>query len=62
MTPSRRRLPVLLIAALLAGACGAEPDVTPAPSGGLATATPAPTPSFPERPYANATWPASGSA
>jgi len=62
MTPTSRRLPALLLAALLAGGCGGEPTPSPAPSGDTVPATPAPTAAFPERPYADAAWPAAGSA
>ncbi|HYO42077.1 MAG TPA: ABC transporter substrate-binding protein [Candidatus Limnocylindrales bacterium] len=47
---------------LLAGACGGDPSITPAPSDVTASAAPGPTPSFPERPYADAAWPAAGTA
>ncbi len=62
MTSPRRRLPALCLAALLAGACGGEPDVTAAPSGDTASAMPEPSSAFPERPYADVAWPAAGSA
>jgi peptide/nickel transport system substrate-binding protein len=62
MTPPNRRLPVLLMAALLIAACGGEPLVTAAPSVVHATATPPALPAVNERPFAPAAWPASGSA
>ena len=62
MIPTRRLLPALLLATLGAGACGSDPAISPAPSGGAASATPAPTPAFPERPFAAGAWPAAGTA
>ena len=62
MTPTSRRMPALLLAVLLAGACGGEPAPTPAPSIDTLPATPEPTAAFPERPYADGAWPAAGSA
>jgi peptide/nickel transport system substrate-binding protein len=55
-----RRLPALLLAVLLAGACG---DTTPNPSPSAeAFASPTPTPVPSERPFAPVAWPQGGSA
>ena len=62
MSPLRRRLPALALAALLAGACGSAPGPTTAPSDAAgATAVPV-NPSVTERPFARVDWPAGGSA
>ena len=62
MPSSRRTLIALLAAALVGGACGSDPAVTVAPSGG-GPATPAPeTPAATEIVFAPAVWPAAGSA
>jgi peptide/nickel transport system substrate-binding protein len=62
MTSMRRRMPALVLALLVAGACGNGPTITPGPSGGLASPTPTPLPAATERPFARVAWPAGGSA
>ncbi len=63
MTPTRRRLPVLLAAALVAGACGGEPGPSAAPSGASGSAGPSAAPSAAaDPPFQKGAFPASGSA
>ena len=62
MPSTRRRLPVLVLAALIAGACGSTSGPTPRPSEpGGPTAVPA-TPQAAERPFARVAWPAAATA
>ncbi len=61
--PSPHRTPIVLLAAALAvAACGSDPAVTMAPSGGGSTPAPAGTPAPTEMAFAASAWPSSGSA
>jgi peptide/nickel transport system substrate-binding protein len=62
MSPTRRRLPVLLAAALVASACGGEPAPSAAPSGTVGPADPSDRATATDRPFAAGTFPAAGSA
>ena len=63
MTTARRRLSALVLATLLAGACGGDPAVTPAPTAAGPSVAPSATPSLAdERPFAPTAWPVTGNA
>ena len=57
----RRALPALVAAALVAGACGTDPQPTTAPSP-TPSPSPTPVPSVTEIPFQAAAWPVAGSA